>query len=140
VDRVNLMWHSRRTNLTRYNFLLEIIHGNVGPYIPCKISQYRVYPFQRIAMRRKMVIVFNLRGILRTRQAKLFVHEFIREGNAVHIWIGHVMRIVVSGFTAELSGIGYLINQFKLIFQSFTEYQYLLSKPGRRGWLAMRAG
>jgi len=63
------MWHSRRTDLTRLDLLLEILHGDILPEVTIQVDQDRIDTLQAIEDRCQIIIIRDLGSPLLTLQA-----------------------------------------------------------------------
>ena len=63
------MWHSRRTDLTRLDLLLEILHGDILPEVTIQVDQDRIDTLQAIEDRCQIIIIRDLGSPLLTFQA-----------------------------------------------------------------------
>src|SRR6056297_144586 len=60
IDGVYFVWHGRRAYFSLFDFLLKIIHGNVGPHISIQIDQNGIDALEAIEQSRHVVVMLNL--------------------------------------------------------------------------------
>src|SRR5690349_16908530 len=99
------MWHCGRTYFTTLGLLFEIIHGDIGPDIPCEVNENIIDPLHAIKMSSQVIIVFNLGSELLTAQSQM-LQEFIRQFDPVSFGEGYIMRIEITRSATKFSGKG----------------------------------
>ena len=62
VNRIDLMRHSRRAYFACFDTLLEIVHGDIRPYISVEVYQYGIDTLHKVKKSRHMVVVLYLSG------------------------------------------------------------------------------
>src|SRR5690606_13225487 len=121
------------------NFLFEVFHRNVLPYIPTEVDENCIDSAQPVKHRRQMIVVFDLRSRKTSAKAKALA-EFFTERMTVDIGISYVVGIHVAGSSAELRGIGNSLQQGQLAPNPRVEHFDFLTESGWRGGLTVCAG
>src|SRR5437868_6121722 len=102
IDRINFMRHSRRSDFSFLNPLLEIIHRNVLPNITAKVNENGIDPFQVIKKSSQVIVVLNLSCWMASAQSEMMT-KFFSEFIPVNFRIGNMVGIKVSARSAKLS-------------------------------------
>src|SRR5688572_23496246 len=95
VNRIYFMWHCRRAYFTSFDLLRKIIHGNVLPHVACKIDQYRVDPFEIVALCSKMIVMFDLRSGCATRESYPG-NKIVGKFGPCNLWIRNMMGVEIT--------------------------------------------
>ncbi len=77
VDRVHLVWHGTRTNLTSLDLLLEVIHRDIHPEVTVQVDDDGVDTADGIKDSTQMIIVANLSSILLALQTQLLADKLV---------------------------------------------------------------
>ena len=101
------------------------------PLIEELIAQLKTYATEWVN------IVRNLRCIFFAFQSQFFCNKPIAELFPVILRISHVMRIVVSGSTAKLSGKRTCFQHSQLTFETVNKYHHFFTQTGRRSRLTV---
>ena len=71
------MRHSRGTNFSFFDLLLEIVNRNVTPDVTAKINEDRIDPFHAVEMCCKIIVVFDLGSKLLSLQPKYTFYKAV---------------------------------------------------------------
>ena len=134
------MRHGRRTYLTLFDLLLEILHRDVLPEVPVEVDDDCIDAAQRVEQRGQVVVVGDLGRPRLPLDTESLFQETVPEGGPVDVRIGKVMGIEVTRGTTEFTAHRHGLEQFDLFFETIAEYPYLFSQAGGRCRLAVRLG
>ena len=134
------MRHSARTYFSGFDLLLEVLHRDVLPEVTIHIHHDGIDTLHSIKNSREVIIVRNLRCIFFAFQSQFFCNKPIAELFPVILRISHVMRIVVSGSTAKLSGKRTCFQHSQLTFETVNKYHHFFTQTGRRSRLTVSFG
>ncbi len=138
IDGVHLVRHGARSDLARLHLLAEILHRYIRPHVARQIDQHRIDTLQGVERGGQIVVMLDLRGILRARKSERVVHERISESHPIDLGIGHVVSVESARGASELGGGGYGVQLGDLFLQTLDEYAELLAQTRRRGGLSVR--
>ena len=127
IDRIHLVRHSRRTDLTGFDLLFKILHRNILPEITAQIDQNRIDTFHPVKNSSHVVIVGNLCRPFLTAQSQHFIHKLIPESFPVIFRKSHMMRIEITGCSTELSRNRSRFQQLHLLFQTVNKHHHFFS-------------
>ena len=134
------MRHGTGAHLTLLDLLLEVIHGDIHPEVAVKVDDNRVDAAHGIKDGAQPVVVRYLCRVLLALQPQLLADKLIAEFLPVVLGIGHMMGIVVTRGTAELSGDRCLFQRAQLLLQTIDIDHDLLTQSRRRCRLTMSLG
>ncbi len=133
VYRVDFMWHGRRTHLTGLDTLLEVVHGDVLPYVTVEVDEYGIDAPKGIEHCRQIVIIGYLGGEFLTLYAETPTQEPCGEIRPVNGGIGRMMSVEITGCTAKLTADRHLCKRIHLSTQTIGKHiQFLSQTRGRR--------
>ena len=134
------MWHGRRADFAFPGLLSEIFHGNIGPYIPAKVNQDGIDPFDAIKMSSQVVIMLNLCGVLLALKPQFALTKCIGKPYPVGFGIGHHMGIEIARCATKFTRVRNLVQQGELVFNPLDKYHNFFAKIGWRSRLAVGSG
>ena len=124
------MWHCRRAHFVILDFLIEIIHGDIGPKITIQINEYGIDPCKDITQGSQVIVMLNLRGGKGVMQSQGVFNKLLSKCFPINLGICHLMSIKVSSCPTKLCRMWHLIKKGHLLFDSFTEYPNFFSQSG----------
>ena len=139
VDGVDLVGHGARSDLPGLDLLFEVFHRNVGPHVAREVDEDGVDALHVVEDGRQVVVVLDLRGVLRAAQPQRLVHEPVGESHPVDFGVGRAVGVEVARGAAELGRNGDVVEHEQLLFEPLDEYRKLFAQRGRRGGLPVRA-
>ena len=133
------MGHGARSDLPGLDLLFEVLHRNVGPHVPREVDEDGVDALHVVEDGRQVVVVLDLRGVLRAAQPQRLVHESVGKSHPVDFGVGCAVGVEVARGAAELGRNGDVVEHEQLLFEPLDEYRKLFAQRGRRGGLPVRA-
>ncbi len=140
VDRIDLVRHGARSYLTGLDLLLEVLGRDIHPHIARQVDQDGRDALQGIEHGGQVVVVLDLRGVLRAAQAELFADKSIGKRHPIHRGIGGVVGVHITRSATELGRHGDSLKLGDLLLQALDIDQELLTEHRGRGGLTMGAG
>ena len=152
VNRVDLVRHGGRANLTCLELLLEVAHAHIAPNIACQVNQNGVAARHRVKQLGHVVVRLNLNAVglksqaqahgLRGRRAGCGLgrfHHTAAKGLPVHIGPGTQVRVVVAHGTVHLGHERHGGNAVQRGLQTHRHIGQLFAHRGGAGRLAVGA-
>ena len=126
------MGHSTGTYLAGLDLLLEVIHRDVHPEVTVQVDDNRIDTAHGIKDGCQPVVVGNLSSVLFTLQTQFLAHEAVAELTPVVLGICHMMGIIITGCTTELSRNRHLLQRAQLFLQTIdVNHDFLAKTRGR---------
>ena len=137
VDGVDLVRHGTGTYFASLDFLLEILHGDIGPDVTTEVDEDNVDTLACIEPCRHHVIVLNLRGELLAFKPKALFNKSVAERTPVDVRECYQMSVEMARSAAEFGSEGNTVKFFQLPAQTVGIDTYLLAQRGGRSRLTM---
>ena len=102
IDGIDLVGHGGRTYLAGFDFLLEILHGDIGPDVAAEIDENDVNALAVVEIGSHVVVVLNLSGVLLTLQTQMLGNKIVAKSAPINHGIGSQMGVEIASGTAEL--------------------------------------
>ena len=139
VDRIDFVRHGARSDLAGLDLLFEVFHRNIGPHVAAEVDEDGVDALHVVEDRGQVVVMFDLRGVLRAAEPQRLADEPVGECHPVVLRIGRTVCVEVAGRAAELGRNGDVVQHGQLLLDAFDENHELLAQRRGRSGLAVRA-
>ena len=102
INRVHLMGHCTRTDLTGLDFLFEILHRDIHPEIAVQVNNNGINTAHSIKDCTQPVVVRDLCCPLFTFQSKFLANKLISKLSPIILRISDMVSVLVTRSTTEL--------------------------------------
>ena len=113
---IDFVRHGRRTHFAGCDFLPEILHGDVRPYIAAEVCEDGGQAHEPVHLSGEVVVRLDLGRGKAALQSEALFNKAFGESLPIYIRIGDVMRVEVADSPSEFSAMGNVFEEPPLPF------------------------